>query len=437
MASTPQNVTPIASPPTVELVTKMILTVTGLNAQAFSGAQNPSTIYRQMVANYPTVYPYYREVEEKDTAISAALDTRKLLVRSRDARVQAADPNNGQARLYADALAAFLDSIPRFKFARWELLDAPAYGVSVTEILWSMDAGGIRARIIGRPQELFSFGRLTEPQTGELRLATFPGGEGQAVPLNKFLVNTYKPRHGDRRGLPLLRRLYWPSWFKRNALRIMLKYLEKGDGTVVVKYPTNASDDDKDKALEAAFAIAQEIASAVPETFSLLEGSGLTTQRGRTGTDFKDMFTYFDDEMTRMVLGQTQTTRVGEGGSGTQALGRVHENLMWELVRDDAEDEEFVINEQLAGPWLTWTFGPQALDRAVRPWWTVDKEPPKDRVQELDILARARNLGASRIPEEEVYLRGGIRQAEGDEARLPPPMISPDLVPPTQEIPEG
>jgi phage gp29-like protein len=409
-----------ARPDERELVTKQVLYLAGLNAQAFSGELNPSTIYRTLVDGSVSAFPYYRELVEKDTAIAAALETRKALVLSREAQVHAA-AEEGRAREIADALAAFLDRIPGLRFALWEMLDSRPFGYAVTEILWTVGAAGVGVRrLVGRPQELFRFGKSSEPQIGELLLSSFPGGEGAPVPPAKFIVTTFRARQGDRRGLPLLRQLFWPSWFKRNALRLMLKYLEKGDGTVVVKYQDPK---DKDEALKAALAIAREIASAVPEGFSLLEGSGLTTQRARTGSDFKDMFQFFDAEIRRIILGQTQTTQAGEGGTGTQALGRVHEETQDDIIRNDALDLEWVINEQLCAPWLRWTFGDAALERDLRPWWTIDKDPPEDREEELRVIEKARSLGIE-ISKEYARMKAQIPALEAGEEALPPPAIS-------------
>lgn len=404
-------------PEAKELVTLEVLRWTGLGAQAFSGTMSPSTIFQMMVQGSPGVMPYYREVEEKDTAVSSALAMRRLLVLARDTAMQPADPQNGQARELSDAAAAFLDSIPRFGFALWELLDAPAYGYSVVETLWQTDGSAVGVeRLVGRPQELFRFGRIADPQVGDLVLANFPGGEGQPVPPQKFLVTSYHPRHGDRRGMPLLRRLYWPSWFKRNVLRLHLKFLEKGPGTVAVKYPSGAGDDEKKKALEAAEAIADEIAVAVPETFALIP-EALQTTRTRQAEDFRALFDYFDAEMTRIVLGQTLTTRGAEQQRGTQALGQVHENTMWQVVRGDAADLEAAINEQLLGPWLLWTFGPGALERAVRPWWTIEKDPPRDAAAAADLLVKAHQL--VELPTSEVYEMVQVRAPEEGENVVP------------------
>ena len=421
----------IGRPELVEQVTKAILTVTGLNAQAFSGAMNPSTIYRQMVDGSPSVFPYYRETEEKDLCIGSALETRRILALAREARVQPADPENGQAMQYAEEANAFLESIPKFSWVLWELLDCVGYGYTVQEILWrigspstslGVGAGISVEKIIGRPQELFRFGKLYEPQIGPLHLANFPGGEGVPVPLNKFLVATYQPRQGDQRGRPLLRRLFWSSWFVRNVLRLHLKFLEKGSGTTVVQYSSAAGDAEKTKALEAASAIANEIAVAVPEGFKILPET-LDKGRTRDANDFTSLATSFREEMTRMILGQTGSTRSGEGGYSSEASSKVHLELLWEYVRHDLGNAEDVINEQLLTPWLAWTFGPQALDRAMRPYWRADKQPPKDRGAELDLLAKARNMGAE-VPKQSVYELGGIRAPDEGEETLPPPALS-------------
>jgi len=440
MSTTPQIV---GKPETKELVTSTILRVTGLNAQAFSGALNPSSIYTQMVSGYPSVFPYYREVREKDTAIISALETRRILALAREERVISADPSKdtGPAAQYADALKQFLDSIPGFRRARKELLSAPAYGYSVTEIGWKVNtgpapvgrpdratgaAGAIGVdKLTGRPQELFSFGALTDPQTGELRLSNFVGGQGVIVPPFKFLVASADAENGDRRGQPLLRRLFWASWFKRNVLRLHLHYLEKGPGTVVVKHPSSASPEEKTKALEAAMAIAEEIAVSVPETFNIMT-EALQTTRTRDANDFRSLADYMDAEMTRIILGQTLTTRGAEQGRGTQALGSVHENLLFEVIRNDLADLEDVINEQLCLPWLRWTFGEQALDRTVRPYWRTEKDPPKDTSAALDQLAKARNLGA-RIAERTVYEEGQIEEPEESEDLLPPVALPMDI----------
>jgi hypothetical protein len=133
------------APLTRELVTGEILRNTGLNATALSGTSNPSSVYQMMLSGSPAAMPLYRALEEKDTAINSALAMRRALVLGRDRNIESANRDDGQAQLYADEAARFLADIAGFRTALWEMLDAPAYGFAVAEILWRIDPQGIRA----------------------------------------------------------------------------------------------------------------------------------------------------------------------------------------------------------------------------------------------------------------------------------------------------
>lgn len=416
----------IATPITREIVTREVLRYSGLNAQEFSSTTNPSTIYRQLVNSHTNVFPYYREIEEKDTCISSSLETRKLLVLARDWSVTSADEKAGQAELYRDEAMAFLSDIRNFRFTLEELLDAPGYGYAVAEIMWQNDGGRVRVNeIIGRPQEHFRFAaEMLDPQNADLRFMPTLAYPGEEVPQEKFLVNSYKPRHGDRRGLPLLRRLFWPSWFKRQGLRLDLQFLEKGQGTVAVQYNDSSSDDEKEKALTAAKAIADEIAVAVPSSTKLVE-SLLSGTRLREGKDYQVLLDYMDAEMTRKILGQTLSTRGSEQERGTQALGRVHQDLLYELIKRDAQNLNTVINEQLLQPWGLWTFGEAFIDRAFRPQFQINLMPEEDAMEQVKLLKEARGLVD--IPRAEAYRRLQIREPEEDEALISKPFVPVEL----------
>jgi phage gp29-like protein len=420
MAKTVAVASTIAPVTVQEIVTNAVLSVQGLNAQAFSGSTNPSTIYRAMVENLPQVLPYYRELEEKDTCIASSFEVRKLLVMAREWNVVGADEENGQAELYREEAAAFLNSIPNFAFTLEELLGCNAYGYAVCEIYWKSDGNQVSVeKIIGRPQEFFDFREsLMDVPLGDLRYLQNLIPPGEEVPQEKFLVASAKPRHGDRRGLPLLRKLFWPSWFKRQGLRLYLQYLEKGQGTIAVGYSDSAGTDEKNKALAAAQAIAEEIAVAIPNSMKILE-SLLSNTRHHDGNDYRTLLEYQDAEMTRMILGQTLSTRGSEQNVGTQALGTVHQDLMFEIVKSDTNNLSTVIDEQLLKPWLRWTFGDVALDRAFRPHFRIDTSPQEDVLEQARILKEARGLVD--VTRGEAYERLGIREPEDGESLVNEP----------------
>jgi phage gp29-like protein len=79
-----------------------------------------------------------------------------------------------------------------------------------------------------------------------------------------------------------------------------------------------------------------------------------------------------------LVLGQSLTTDVAD--SGSRALGQVHNQIRYQLIRADAEGFVTAVREQIIKPWARYNFG-----RAeVAPWPRYDHKPPADRKVEAD-----------------------------------------------------
>ncbi len=385
-------------PVTGELITADVLSSVGTNTMAFSGADNPSAAWRLMIADSPAAYALYRDMEEKDGQVSSALETRKDGVLRRERKVIAASSTAAEERRAAFAREV-LAAIPHFENILYELLDAIGYGFTAAEILWEQEGSSVFIRDIKpRPQELFSFAPIGKPQTGALQFASrFPAagaaglsGSVQGLPEHKFLVSSFRPRHGNRRGRPLLRRVFWASWFKRQDLKFWLKFIEKGTGSVVVRYPQGASDQDKQRALEAAEAINAETAVAIPENFQIVSEL-LEAARGGDSSVFLTLADQVcNNEIARVILGQTLTQRGGEDGRGSRALGEVHQAVRFEKVAADARDLMSVINDQLLRWLFLFNFGPEV----AAPRWTIALDPPDDLRQRIEIDERLARLGA-------------------------------------------
>src|SRR5579875_2908338 len=233
---------------------------------AFGGTANPTVVWQQMIDNMPIAMLYYRELEAKDDDISDAIEEVKLSVSKRGWDLVPGD--DSQAALNAkEFIEAQLKGVPDFDNSLNNMLDAPFYGYTVAELIFDSSMGQASLTdIVDCPQELFCFNDWNYPQIGPLRLKTWYGAmNGVLVPEQKFLTFTSRMRHGNRMGRPILRDTYWASWFKRNVLRFWMKYGEKGPGTAVVTHKSDASPQEKQIALAAAEAIANEVAIAVSE----------------------------------------------------------------------------------------------------------------------------------------------------------------------------
>jgi len=176
-----------------------------------------------------------------------------------------------------------------------------------------------------KPQHLFSFGdgamaaystsTYPYPQTGPLRLRPGIYVDGLSSENTssgaKVFVHTFRPRHGNRWGMPLDRKVFWPSWFKRASVKQWLRFLEKGPGSVVARYNDAAGEDEQNKALAAAQAINEESAVALPKKFVT---EILQHVRQSMGSAYSEMVDDFcNNEIARVILGQTLTSRGGEG----------------------------------------------------------------------------------------------------------------------------
>ena len=387
-----------------------------LNLAPFSGAVNPSTVWDQMMRDDPGVFAYYRDLEEKDDQIAQCLETRKNGVLSRERQLVAASKDAADQKVM-EFVKEVLAAIPNFDNILAELLDAPAFGLTVAETIWQQDGARIYVEDLKpRAPEWFLFNPIIQMQNGPLRLKkNIWDQDGVIVPEHKFIVWSFRPRYGNRRGRPLLRRLFWPSWIKRNALRLWLRYAEKGPGTIAVKYRAGSGEEEQRQALKAAEDISATTAIAFPEGFTL-EESLLRAARAVPSEIFRALLKeYADAAIAKIILGQTLTSAGSEGGFGSRALGQIHQDVRLEIVRADAGALMTAINDQFIRPLVTFNFGPDI----PAPKWTVTVEEPED----LDLHAKRdqilQQMGTP-IPKKYALSTYGIPELEeGDEALEP------------------
>jgi phage gp29-like protein len=409
MADTNTNVATMpAKPSTGEIVKTEVLASRQLStlalAKGFGGQSSPTVIWESMIRDNPWAYIYYRELEEKDEDIAEALEMLKLSVMGREREIAPADDSQ-QALDVANFVKEQLDGISDFQRVLDSILDAAGYGVSISEMMFDVSAGQVAlADIKDCPQEMFTFGEPYLPQVGPLHYLgnLYTVGVGIPVPEEKFIIFSYRPRARNRRGRPLLRGVFWPSWFKRQAQRFWLRFAEKGPGTAAVMYPQSATDDEKQKALEAAENIIEKIAVAFPENFKLVEKL-LESARSQDPSVYEHLVDSCKMSIARRILGQTLTSHGNEGGTGSQALGEVHQDIFDLKSIELAVMLESVINNQLVKPLVLWNFGPQA----PMPKLTIAKKKEKDLASRVKIEDTLQTMGLD-IPESYVRKTYGV-----------------------------
>jgi phage gp29-like protein len=419
MADETQVVPP--KPPAGEIITERALQLTTYalyrNTQAFGGVRDPSIIWSSMLRDDGSAILYYRELEEKDVDVANALNTLKGSVLERKWNIEPADKDDTKAVEVAQFVKDQIANVENIDLVIDNLLDGPGYGFSVQEMIFDPSEGQAGLLDIRDcPQELFLFGKRYTPQIGPMQFLDSPyAGEGTPVPEEKFLIFSYRARSRNRMGRPLLRTVFWSSWFKRNMLRLWAQYAEKGPGTAVVRYSDAASEQEKQQAAEIARALAESVAVAIPQNFDI-EKELLTIARSINPDVYEHFFKAMQLDIVRFILGETLTSFGGEDGKGTQALGDVHADTLQMKTVGLAKAAAAVLNRQLVRPLVLWNFGPDA----PMPKWTYDVEEKEDLTERLGVDSGLYEMGVQ-IPVSYVQERYGIPAPVDGEAVLNKP----------------
>jgi hypothetical protein len=323
----------------------------------------PATTWDLMLRDHTQAVPRYYELTLKDQIVFMKMQSRKQAVLSYDWRV---DCEDDQIKDFCETMLKDREFNHRQLMS--SLLDAVGYGFSVVENIWDVrDGKWIIARTIERPPTLFAFNKLLYPQVGELGILR-PGTvePDHHLPPYKFIVHTYQPDEGDRTGTPLLREVFWPVWIGRMAAKLMLRAGEKGSGTVDVKYSQPGDTKITTEAGETTIAAeAQRLAEAVANGTAVSHGDAYVVElveKARQGDSsvFRDIVDWCERRITLVFTGEVLSSSGGDEGSGSYALGKVHQDVRQEIVNSDARDLETTLDSQVLAPVVRLNYGPSA-----------------------------------------------------------------------------
>lgn len=400
-----------------DIIFKEVLSADSLTGSYMAHAYNlpgtalpddPSWVWENIRWNPYLAMAVYEDIEEKDDMVASALESRKDSVLAKTRRVIPASQKR-QDRKVADFIeetleGGYVKSTNGVLFGMdnlvFEALDAVGKGVAISEMIFDQSGDRVYVKDMKfHPQGLFNFSAggmaayaantYMQPQTGPLRLrpGIFGSASGEALPENKFFIHTYRPRHSNRWGTPLARKVFWPSWFKRAGVKQWLRFLEKGNGTVVAKYRDGAGADEQSVALEAARAANEESSIAIPEKFILEVLQHVRQSGGASHSELVDNFC--NNGIARVILGQTLTSRGSEGG-GSRALGDVHERVSQKKTEVDSKSVMMAFNMRMVWPLVLLNFGPGVPP----PLWAIDYEPGNDLTTTAEWLKQLHEMGA-------------------------------------------
>lgn len=346
-------------------------------------------------------------MEELDLHYLGVLQTRKRQVSQLPISVEPAT-DSAEDRRDAELAGEFL-SRRSIVDEIYDCLDSIGKGFSVSEIFWeTSERQWMPSRLEWRPPRWFAFDR----ESGE-RVLLRGDGEPEELAPWKFVVHRSKAKSGLTIRGGLARVAAWSWLFKSLSLKDWARFVEVyGQPMRLGRYHPNASDDDR-AALERAVAnIASDCAALMPEGMSI-EFVADTTVRGRSAV-FRDLIEYIDGKLSIAVLGQTLTTQTG--GTGSYALGQVHDLVRHDIEASDAAQLAETLERDLVRPIVALNHGPrQAYPRVV-----IERPPAHDGEKMASVLSALVPLGL-RVRVDDVRDRlGYAAPGAGDEVLAAP-----------------
>ncbi len=271
----------------------------------------------------------YDEIK-RDPHAFAVLQKRKLEVTSREWAVIPASEAPLDRRA-ADEVERQLKNI-NFDRLTGGMMGAVLKGFAVAEVIWKPSSNGFFvANIKVKKQRRFRFN-----VEGELRLLTRSHpNDGEAVPDQKFIVHRHSidDDDDDPYGVGLGSVLFWPAWFKRQALSHWLRGTEKhATPTTIASYQGAFDQKRNDELLAALRGMANDTVLVVPENVQL---ALLEATKGGGGDLYESLNRYLDELMSEAVLGETLTTNSGKNGA--RSLGEIHNEIRVAIAKADAD----------------------------------------------------------------------------------------------------
>ncbi|ENW95768.1 phage portal protein family protein [Acinetobacter sp. NIPH 298] len=205
-------------------------------------------------------------------------------------------------------------------------VNALFFGYSVLEAVYEeKPEGHIGLQWIGeKPMQWF------EPKN-DGRLIYRPEGTGQEVVVDqklKFFLTRRKATYEQPYGKALLATLYWLNFFKQNGFKFWAKFLERFGTPILLGKCKDSETDDMNQALLNAHA--QSVLSIDSEDDVQVLTAGAN---GTAGASFETFNNVLIRQIQKVILGQTLTS--GTDGTGSRALGQVHENVRKDKLNAD------------------------------------------------------------------------------------------------------
>ena len=275
----------------------------------------------------------YRELRT-DPLVGGCIRRRKAAVKSLERGLEAGHASDNVFSFIRD----MLDDLDLSRIIG-EMTDAVLYGYQPCELMWGRTVKSwALTDVVGKPPEWFQF-----DNNNQLRFRAKDAGlDGEAVPLNKFVVPRQDATYDNPYGFPDLSMCFWPVTFKKGGMKFWVRFAEKyGSPWVIGKHPRGTAQGEIDILLDSMESMIEDAVAAIPDDSSIdiKEAAG----KADSSDIYQNLITLARGEISIALLGQNQTTEASTNKASAQAGLEVTDD-----IRDaDAGIVESAINQAI------------------------------------------------------------------------------------------
>lgn len=352
----------------------------------------------------------FADMEEKDGHLFSVMDQRRSAVKRLDWDIVPPDDASAAEKQACEFVEEVLRAMEDFDDVLFDMTDAIGHGFAALEMTWGRVNGlQMPVKLEHRPQGWFKLALDPEISRNELRLRD-NSADGEALWPFGWIMHQHRARSGYVSRSGLYRVMAWPFLFKNYAVRDLAEFLEiYGLPLRLGTYNPSATKEDKATLLRAVVSIGHDAAAIIPQ------GMMIDFKEAAKGDNksFDAMISLMERIQSKVALGGTLTS--GEGQHGTQALGKVHQNIAQNLKDSDAKQIATTLNRQLVYPILALNKG--LADPRRCPRLVFDTQEPEDLALMSEAVPKLVGVGM-RIPVSWAHGKLKIPQAQDGEKVL-------------------
>ncbi|MBI1321330.1 MAG: DUF935 family protein [Candidatus Hydrogenedens sp.] len=288
------------------------------------------------------------DIELADLHYRAVLTTRRLAVAQAPLTVTPASDDARDVEIAALVEQALTG--PDAGALVFDLLDGLNKGFAVVEIVWTGGERWVPAQFRWRRPDWF---QLDPIDLTTLRLVDGSADGAELTP-HHYVIHLPPIRSGPplRRGLA--RTAVWAWMFKAFSLKDWVAFAEAyGFPIRIGKYSGTMDRAERAQILRILKGIAADACAVLPANVELIFEQ-LSGDSGSNGPIWERLCAYLDQQVSKLVLGQTATTDAIAGG---HAVGREHREVQEDIERADARAVAATLTRDLVRPLVGFNFG--------------------------------------------------------------------------------